>query len=128
MSVRKQIDALQKQRNGHLDAMTALSDLATKDARLFSADEQTAFDKDQAAVRDIDKQLERLTEYERQLAGRALPANGGDNDAEHAEIVPYKPFKAQGFVRMVLAVARAKGNIGQAADFARRWHNQTPEV
>ena len=40
----------------------------------------------------------------------------------------YKPFKAQGFVRLVLAVARSKGNMLQAADFAHRWNNQTPEV
>jgi hypothetical protein len=57
MSIRKQIAALQKKRNAHLDAMQALSETAANDNRLFTEDEQKAFDKDQAEVRDIDGQL-----------------------------------------------------------------------
>ena len=48
MSLRKQIDSLQAKRNKHLDAMTALSELAAGEERLFTADEQKAFDKDKA--------------------------------------------------------------------------------
>jgi hypothetical protein len=54
MKFGKQITALRNKRNVHLDAMTALSDLAETGERLFTEDEQKAFDKDQAEVRDID--------------------------------------------------------------------------
>jgi HK97 family phage major capsid protein len=129
MSMRKQIEALNKKRNAHLDAMTALSETAANDNRLFTEDEKKAFDKDQGEVRDIDAQLERLAEAERQVAGRAKPAPAPGNDnGGRAEVKPFKPFKAQGFVRMVLAVARTKGNIHAAAEFATRWKDQTPEV
>jgi HK97 family phage major capsid protein len=129
MSIRKQIEALTKKRNAHLDAMSALSDTAAAETRLFTEDEQKAFDKDQGEVRDIDAQLERLIEAERQLAGRAQPAPSPvPAPTPGVEVRAYKPFKGQGFVRLALAVARTKGNYQMAAEFSARWKDQTPEV
>jgi HK97 family phage major capsid protein len=128
MSIRKQIEALQKKRNAHLDAMQALSDTAANDNRLFVEDEQKAFDKDQGEVRDIDAQLDRLNEAEKQLAGRAQPAPAPGPTPPAVEVKPYKAFKGQGFVRLALAVGRTKGNMAMAAEFAARWKDQTPEV
>jgi HK97 family phage major capsid protein len=42
--------------------------------------------------------------------------------------MPFKPFPGQGFVRYAVAIARAKGNMGQAIEIARQWKDQTPEV
>jgi HK97 family phage major capsid protein len=129
MSIRKQIESLQKKRNAVLDSMTALSDLAAKEERLFSADEQKQFDTDQAEVRDIDAQLDRLEEAERQLAERARPAPApSPQPTPEVEVRAYKPFPGQGFVRLVLAVGRTKGNFHAAAELASRWKDQTPEV
>jgi HK97 family phage major capsid protein len=129
MSIRKQIEALQKKRNAHLDAMQALSDTATNESRLFTEDEQKAFDKDQAEVRDIDAQLVKLEDAEKQLAGRAQPApSPTPAPSPDVEVRAYKPFKGQGFVRLALAVGRTKGNFQMAAEYAARWKEQTPEV
>jgi HK97 family phage major capsid protein len=129
MSIRKQIEALQKKRNAHLDGMTALSDTAANENRLFTEDEQKGFDKDQADVRDIDAQLEKLIEAEKQLAGRAQPVpSPSPHPTPEVEVRAYKPFKGQGFVRVVLAVGRTKGNFHAAAELASRWRDQTPEV
>ena len=129
MSIRKQIEALQKKRNAHLDAMQALSETAANDNRLFTEDEQKAFDKDQGEVRDIDAQLDRLNEAEKQLAGRAQPApTPTPQPTPGLEVKPYKGFKGQGFVRLALAVGRTKGNFQMAAEYAARWKDQTPEV
>jgi HK97 family phage major capsid protein len=131
MSIRKQIEALTSKRNGHLDAMTALNALSVTETRQLTVDEQTAFDKDLGEVRDIDGQLVRLTEYERQLGSRAEPAAAPGQaltPTPGVEVRAFKPFKGQGFVRLVLAVGRSKGNMMQAADFAMRWKDQTPEV
>ena len=126
MSIRKQIEALQTKRNGHLDAMEALSTLAANDNRVFTADEQAAWDKDQAEVRDIDQSLSRLTEYERQLAGRAQPAPSPTGLVEvRAKFVP---FKGQAFTRYIGALARSKGNLMLAAELAKAWEHETPEV
>lgn len=135
MLLRKHIDALRKKRNACLDAMQVLSDSAANENRLFTADETTAYDKDQAEVRDIDGTLTRLEEAEQQTAGGAKPARhplngggGGNDSTTDVEVRAFKPFPGQGFVRMVLAVARTKGNYAAAADFATRWKDQTPEV
>jgi HK97 family phage major capsid protein len=130
MSFRKNIAALQKKRNEALDRMTAANDLAANDNRLFSAEEQTAFDKDQDEVRDIDKQLTRLEEAEKQLAARAQPMADPLNPraTPGVEVKPFKAFQGQGFTRLAMAVARSKGNLGQAIEIARQWKDQTPEV
>lgn len=127
MSIRKQIEALTSKRNGHLDAMEALHALSAAETRLFSEDEQKAWDKDQAEVRDIDGQLQRLTDYERMVGSRAVPvATPGGPAAE--PVVKFKPFKGQSFIRYVGALARSKGNLMQAAELARQFDHETPEV
>jgi HK97 family phage major capsid protein len=124
--MRKHIEALRKKRNAHMDAMTALSDLVANDNRLFTEDEQKAWDKDQSEVRDIDAQVVRLEEAERQASSQARPAPDPLRPA--AEVRTFKPFKAQAFTRFVGALALAKGNLMQAAEMAKRWDNETPEV
>jgi HK97 family phage major capsid protein len=126
MSMRKQIDALQKKRNAHLDAMTALADTVANDNRLFNEDEQKAWDKDQGEVRDIDAQLIRLGEAERQIAERATPAPAPGGTT--AKVIPFKSFPAQSFTRYVMALASGKGNLVQALEISKRWEHQTPEV
>lgn len=131
MSLRKQIDSLQAKRNKHIDAMTALSQLAGGEDRLFTEEEQKAFDKDRAEVEDIDAQMTRLEAAEQMIGRSARPAPGPLNpnpEPPRVEVKAYTPFKGQGFVRMVLAVARTKGNIHAAAEFATRWRDQTPGV
>jgi HK97 family phage major capsid protein len=126
--LRKQIDALTKKRNAHLDAMTALSEIAANENRLFSEDESKAFDKDQGEVRDIDVQLVKLTEAEQQTARGARPAPHPLNPTPGLEVRAFKPFPAQAFTRFVGCLAMAKGNLMQAAELAKRWEHETPEV
>src|SRR5687768_8679161 len=108
--MRKHIEALRKKRNGHLDAMTALSDLAANENRLFTEDEQKAFDKDQGEVRDIDAQILRFEEAERQQAGTARPAPT-PLEQPTATVIPFKAFPGQAFTRFVGALALSKGNL-----------------
>jgi HK97 family phage major capsid protein len=132
MSLRKQIDGLQAKRNKHLDAMTALSELSAGEDRLFTPDEQKAFDADQREVADIDAQMVRLEAAEQMLGRSARPAptplDPNPKPTPGLEVRAYKPFKGQGFIRMVLAIGRHKGNVQAAAEFATRWKDQTPEV
>jgi HK97 family phage major capsid protein len=126
MSFGKQITALQKQRNDHLDAMSALSDLAANDNRLFTAEEAKDFAKHQDEVRDIDGQLIRLTDAEQQLAQRARPAL--TPLAPQDNVLQFKAFPAQAFTRYVMALAVGKGNLQQSVEIAKRWEKETPEV
>ena len=117
MSIRKQIEALQKKRNAHLDAMQALSETAATETRLFTEDEQKAFDKDQAEVRDIDAQLDRLEEAERQLAGRAQPVPSPTRPRRPSvEVQALQAVQGAGFVRLAL---RGRSHQGQPPDGRR---------
>jgi HK97 family phage major capsid protein len=126
--LRKQIDALTKKRNGHLDAMAALSELAANENRLFSDDESKAFDKDQGEVRDIDSQLVKLSEAEQQTARGARPAPNPLNPSPGLTVRAFKPFPGQAFTRFVACLALSKGNLLQAAELAKRFEHETPEV
>ena len=126
--LRKQIDALTKKRNGHLDSMAALSELAATENRLFTDDESKAFDKDQGEVRDIDVQLVKLTEAEQQTARGARPAPNPLAPSPGLTVRAFKPFPGQAFTRYVVALARSKGNLMQALEIAKVWEHETPEV
>jgi len=128
MSFRKNIAALQKKRNEALDRMTAANDAASNDNRLFTEDEQKAFDKDQGEVRDIDAQVVRLEEAERQLAARAVPIADPLKPSPEIEVKPFKAFPAQGLTRLVATLATARGNLLQAVELSKRWDHQQPEI
>lgn len=126
--MRKHIDALRKKRNGHLDAMTAISDLAATENRLFTDDEQKAFDKDEKEIADIDAQIARFEAVERVQGQQARPAPAPLETERTAEVIPFRAFPGQAFTRMVGALALSKGNLLQAVEIAKRWEHQTPEV
>ena len=130
--MRDQINALLRQRKEQLDALEALSNKAAgsdeDEARLFTADEQKEFDKIKAGIADIDQTLSRLEEAERQLAAGARPAPHPLDPTPSVEPKPFKAFKGQAFTRYVMALACSKGNLVQAVEIAKRWHNETPEV
>jgi HK97 family phage major capsid protein len=128
MSLRKQIDSLQARRNKHLDAMSALAELAAGEDRLFSEDEQKAFDKDQGEVRDIDAQMQRLEAAEQMLARTAKPAPSPLDPSPRLEVKAFKPFPGQAFARYAATLARAKGNLMQAVELSHRFDDTTPEV
>lgn len=126
--MRKHIEALRKKRNAHLDAMTAVSDLAANENRLLSDDEQKAFDKDEKEIADIDAQIVRFETAERLAAERARPAPSPLAPQQSATVIPFKAFPGQAFTRFVGALALSKGNLLQAAEIAKRWEHETPQV
>jgi HK97 family phage major capsid protein len=127
--ISKQIAALMKKRNAHLDAMSTLSELATTgEGRSFTEDETTAFDKDALEVTDIDKQLERLLAAEKQMASRAEPAPSPLNPTRGLEVPAFKAFPGQAMTRYIATLARSKGNLPQALELSKRFDETTPEV
>lgn len=140
LSVSKQIEAAMRRRGVVVQSMTALSDTAAGDgtdtnpARMFTTEEQATFDAGLGEVRTLDSQLVTLREAEQRMSAQAVPlahplAPAMPAATPGVAVRAYKPFKGQGFVRYVLAVARTKGNMHAAADLAAHyWKDQTPEV
>lgn len=125
---RKHINALLAKRNGHVEAMAALAKLVGDGDRLFTAEEQSAFDKDLSEIRDIDGQLVRLEEAEQRAGQTARPLPSPLNPSPDVQVKAFKPFPGQAFARYAATLARAKGNLMQAAELSHRWDDSTPEV
>jgi HK97 family phage major capsid protein len=126
MSLATQITALRKKRVASIDQMSALSDTVVD--RLFTVDEQKDFDKTQAEIADLDQTLDRLVAAERAIAAGAQPLPHPLNPTPGLEVKPFKTFPGQAFTRYAATIARSKGNLMLAAELAKRFDNETPEV
>jgi HK97 family phage major capsid protein len=134
MKLADQIKALLRQRKALLDELTSLTDKAVEgegDAaapRLFTVDEQKAFDKTKGDIADIDAQVDRLKAAEETQARTAAPARNPLIPTDDVEVRAFKPFPGQALARFAMALAVSKGNIFVAQEIAKRWDNETPEV
>ena len=107
------------------------------EGRSTDAAEAEAFDTLEAEIKTIDEDLVRLKRLEKLNVAKAAPVDkkAGENaeDASKArgginiELKSNLP-KGTGFARYAMAIARSKGNLMQAAEIAKGWHDSTPEV
>jgi HK97 family phage major capsid protein len=124
MKISEQIAELLKKRGIKVAAMEELRARIEKDARVFNAEETTAFDECAAEVKTIDAASERLREMESIIARQATPVVqevrvSGGNRAMPPGI---------GMIRMVRAKCFSGGNIMQAREIARTMWRDTPEI
>lgn len=154
MTVSEQIRAWLAKRAEHVQRMQAMVTLAAGSGdnaqpRDFTQDEQTAFDAAEAGIKAADAQIARLRSLEAIEAAGAQPApapgqptppaqeRGAPNPDPNAppvptpgaQVIPYKAFPGQAFVRMVASIMMGgPNNWNAAADIARRYKDQTPQV
>jgi HK97 family phage major capsid protein len=124
MKISDQIAELLKRRGVKCEALEELRTRVEKDARVFTAEESTAFDELTTEVKAIDAQAERLREMESIIARQATPIVSdirvtGGNRATPPGI---------GFTRCVRAIMLSQGNLMQAAELSRSMFRDTPEV
>lgn len=105
------------------------------EGRTSDQSEQEEFDSLQDEVKAIDEDLVRLKALETNMKAAARPAIiparvDATNIVERLAPVTLKKELPKGtaFTRFVMALAAARGNRLEAAEFAKRWHNETPEV
>lgn len=96
--------------------------------------EQEQFDGLTAEIKAIDADLGRFRELAELTKEKAEPVDGKDTEAAgksragvHIEMKSNLP-KGTSFTRYAIALCRAKGNLMQAAEIAKGWKDQTPEV
>lgn len=89
----------------------------------------------EAEVDAIDTHVKRLEGQEQRNIKAAVPARGNsseDGQASRAAVsVQVKSVnlpKGTAFTRYAMALGRSKGNLMQAAEIAKGWHDSTPEV
>jgi HK97 family phage major capsid protein len=113
-----------------LSAVTA--DLMTKAAETgvtLAADQAETYDAQETRVKSIDADLARVRSLEAFNVTRATPVPASPITPRPAVVqVKANVPKGTAFVRMACAKLVCNGNMYEAAEYAKRWNDSTPEV
>jgi HK97 family phage major capsid protein/HK97 family phage prohead protease len=115
--------------------LEAIQQKATDENRTKTEAEREEFDNLNAEIKSVDAELVDLRGLERLAITKATPVTAKDSaeasaqraGAHSVQITSPLP-KGTGFIRYCQALAVSKGSIMQAVEYAKRWHDSTPEV
>lgn len=127
----EQIAAFENKRAANAARMVDLMEKAADASQTLDEAQSTEYDGLELENKGIDEHLVRLRALEKtQIAtAQAVPATKGVATSPYA-VVTVKPNvePGTGFIRFCQALAVSKGSSLQAVEFAKRWHDSTPEV
>lgn len=132
-SISEQIAAFEATRQANVARQEAIRAKTADEGRAMDDAEGQEFDGLGAENDTIDKELVRLRRHQKQIEN-AQPVQGVTNPESAASVrsgvIVRGPQLPQGtaFTRYAIALMRAKGNLPQAAEIAKGWHDSTPEV
>lgn len=137
-TIAEQIAAFEARRAASTARMSELIELAGAEGATLDQAQKEEFDTLDGEIKEIDEHLRRLKLVESQAVKSAVPV-GGENTAERGSnlrSVNASPIitvranveKGLAFTRYAIALARSRGNLMQAVEIARGWHDSTPEV
>jgi HK97 family phage major capsid protein/HK97 family phage prohead protease len=136
-TIAEQITALENTRAAKAARMSEVMQKSMDEGRSTDAGEQEEFDTLDGELNAIDGDLKRLRALEKAQATSAHPVNATQvqsqagaatvRNAGRVEVKANVP-KGTAFTRYAMSLMAAKGNLMQAAEIARRWDDQTPEV
>jgi len=120
----EQIAAHENTRATAVAAMAALM-AAPADGSTLNSDQAATYDSHALRVKSLDVHIGRLRELEALNIAQATPVL-----APARAVVQIKPNVPKGtaFVRLACAKLVCKGNVYEAAEYAKRWDDSTPEV
>lgn len=135
-SIEDQIKDLENTRAAKVARNEKITNKAAEEGRSLDAAEQEEFDTNSDDIDAVDADLVRLRRLEKQKSvAKALKPNGGTDAGAARQLrdpvimsgerqVP----KGVAFARYVGALVKNQNNLMQAAEFAKRWKDSTPEV
>jgi HK97 family phage major capsid protein/HK97 family phage prohead protease len=135
-TIAEQISAFEATRQAKSARMTDLMNKAAEEGITLDAAQTEEYDGLDAEVKSIDAHLTRLTALEKSnkaaavAVGKAVDQDSASAARGGVRIEVRAPNLPQGtsFIRYTMALANAKGNLMQAAEIAKRWHDSTPQV
>ena len=138
MTIREQITQFENTRAAKAAQMAELMATAAAAGETLDAAQSERYDTLEAEVKSVDAHLSRLATHEKlQLitATRVEPTNGNGHEAASATrganpVITVKANVPKGtaFVRTACATLVCHGNLHEAAEYAKRWDDSTPEV
>lgn len=136
-TIAEQIAAFETKRASLVAANETIMTKAAEDGSTLDAEQEEAFDGNQADIDAIDKHLVRLRAMEKTAAAKALPAKGKSAEegagSRSATIIVKgdqdEKFEGQNYTRMVIAktLARLDG-VSAAGIAAQRWGKSNPQL
>lgn len=134
MNIAEQIKSFQAALNAKNLRLVEIMEKAGTEGRTLDSAESEEFETLESEIGATEAHLKRLAVMEKSNIAAAKPvadASGMQNRIQgfHATVkaAPVLP-KGTAFTRYVIAQCRAKGNLVQAAEIAKQWHDSTPEV
>ena len=136
-TIAEQIEALEKTRLEKANRLNAVMQKSMDEGRSTDTAEQEEFDTLEQEITAIDGDLKRLRSMEKMNAAAAKPVNAATTTDAAAAVrstglapitVKANVVKGTAFTRYAMALMASKGNLMQAAEIAKRWDDQTPEV
>lgn len=138
MTFAEQIAGLEAKRAANLAAMTEIQTKASDEGNTKDAEQQERFDTLKLEIKSIDKELVDLRDMEALSLTKATPIVTPSTDlAEKSAlmrggnpVITVKPNVPKGtaFARMCMALAAGHGDSYQTLQYAKQWHDSTPEV
>ncbi|HDZ55380.1 MAG TPA: phage major capsid protein [Pseudomonas xinjiangensis] len=137
MNIAEQIKSFENKRAASAARLESIMAKAADDGRTLDEIETEEYEGLETEVVAVDKHLVRLRGLEKTQAIKAKPIEGekvnsfekGAEFRDNAVIrVERNLPKGTAFTRYAIALARSKGNLMQAAEIAKSWHDSTPEV
>jgi HK97 family phage major capsid protein/HK97 family phage prohead protease len=128
MTITEQITAFENKRAAHVGRLTEIQTKCAEEGRSKDEAEREEFTTLQTEVKTIDAELVDLRDMEKITMTQAKPVVPAVKAFVPA--ITVKPNVAPGtaFVRMACATLLCKGNKFEAAEYAKRWNDSTPEV
>jgi HK97 family phage major capsid protein len=132
----EQIAGFEARRAASAARMSELVELSGAEGATLDAAQQEEFDTLEIEIKSVDDHLRRLKLVEAQAVQNAAPVNGGTTAQSGAQLRSVSPIitvkqnveKGLAFTRYAIALARSRGNLMQAVEIARAWHDSTPQV
>lgn len=123
------IQNLENKRAAVVGRMTEIMETAAADGKTLENEAATEHDGLAVQVKSIDADLQRWRDHEKLQINKATPAPATplNTKALQVSVRPNVPL-GTAFVRQAMALMVCQGNKHEAAEYAKRWDDSTPEV
>lgn len=130
----EQLTNLEHTISGKIAERDAIQAKASDDGRAKDADEKDAFDALTSDIKGLESERDDIRVLESTMRTAAKPVNGGSpekaSESRGGSVISIKSNLAPGtaFTRYAMALCASRGSRMEAAEYAKRWDKETPEV
>lgn len=137
MNIQELIASFEAKRKAAAERMETIITKSAEEGRTLDEAETEDYDTLSTELKSIDEHLERLRVHEKTLISKAVPVTTANTSTERSALevrsgavitVQRSLPKGTAFTRYAMALMAAKGNLMQAHEISKRWHESTPEV